>query len=317
AEETAELEGSAEAAGPAAVEDEMAAAQWLAPQEEERLIGELMVTELEEMLAAERAEQGSEQVREQVTEQVRERITEQETEQVTEQVREQETAKGTSWAGQQVEPKAGEEARRRDDREVARRRRSLIRWTTALGALAGLVGLGWILVEGTGGGPRGVAVRSSALASARPPTASASDPSPVTAVPAAPAPAAEPSLTRAVSVAPEPSFTRVVSLSAARQGDATVVTLLLDGAAGPGRWVRERVRDGRPREVIKLLGVASLPQPATLELGDGLVARLRGGLHSGSSGAELHLVADLADPRVRLAGIEAGERSLRLVFLRD
>jgi hypothetical protein len=92
---------------------------------------------------------------------------------------------------------------------------------------------------------------------------------------------------------------------------------VLDGAAAPGRWALERVSGGRPREVVKLFGVASLPQPPSLELADPLVARLRGGLHSGPRGAELHLVADLADPRARLAGVEAGERSLRLVFLRD
>jgi hypothetical protein len=106
-------------------------------------------------------------------------------------------------------------------------------------------------------------------------------------------------------------------MAAVRQGATTVVTLTLDGAAAPGRWTTERIADDRPREIVKLVGVASQPLPAVVELGDALVVRLRTGLHSGPAGPELHVVADLAEGRVRLAGIEAGERSLRLVFLGD
>lgn len=93
------------------------------------------------------------------------------------------------------------------------------------------------------------------------------------------------------------------------------MSLALDGAPTPDRWASERIAGARPREVVRLLGVASLPQPATLDVSGSSVARLRLGLHSGPNGPELHVVADLADPRARLAGVEAGKRSLDLVFL--
>ncbi len=119
----------------------------------------------------------------------------------------------------------------------------------------------------------------------------------------------------AIPEPPLPPFERVERMRWTREGEATVVILELDGRATPERWSTERLGGERPRAVVRLLGVSELPRPATLEGGHPWLLRVRSGLHEGPEGAELHLVADLTGAGVRLAGIEAGERSLRLVFL--
>ncbi len=278
---------AAAAAAPAAEEPTSAGAPGLAPFEEERLIGELMVAELEEMLA--REDEGTRE---------------------TEQVEEQSTGPAVPRpirTREALEP-AGPPADLdwlAEPRPTVRRWRpgSLVRWAAVLVVVAGLA---WIAVRLPRREPDPAPQALVGGAQAVPPPNSLSTRAVPSVVPDSPA----------TPEAPAP-FSRVLEWSGSRHGPATVVHLDLDGVPEQGRWVKARIAGERPRELLRLFGVATLPRPETLELTDPLVVRMRSGLHSGTRGPELHLVADLADPGVRLAGVEAGERSLRLVFLRD
>jgi len=112
-----------------------------------------------------------------------------------------------------------------------------------------------------------------------------------------------------------PPFDRVERIDSETGEDSTVVTVWVNGSIPRDRWRTERVEVGATREILTLRGVAELPDPASVEVGDDRIARLRAGLHRSSEGDSLQVVADLADDGVRLAGVDVRERTLRLVFV--
>ena len=110
-------------------------------------------------------------------------------------------------------------------------------------------------------------------------------------------------------------FDRVERIDCETGEGSTVVTVWVNGSIPRDRWSTERVEVGATREILTLRGVGVLPEPASVEVGDDRIARLRAGLYRGSEGDSLQVVADLADDGVRLAGVDVRERALRLVFV--
>lgn len=91
----------------------------------------------------------------------------------------------------------------------------------------------------------------------------------------------------------------------------TDVILWGNGAIRPEVYDQSRIGDP-PRELIRLSGIAR-PYPSTkVTVGTGEVRQIRVGYHEKSGGNELHIVVDLADPAVRVTGIEARENHLRI-----
>lgn len=107
---------------------------------------------------------------------------------------------------------------------------------------------------------------------------------------------------------------RVERITWSEQGDETVVTIRSNGEMTQDLVEVIRVRDGAPREVIKIRGVEVPYSPREMVIGSVHVLRLRTGLHRNASGSELHVVADLASAGVTLLSIEPRGRDLILTF---
>ena len=94
-------------------------------------------------------------------------------------------------------------------------------------------------------------------------------------------------------------------------GGGTDVILWGNGAIRPEVYDQSRIGDP-PRELIRLSGITR-PYPSTkVPVGTGEVRQIRVGYHEKSGGNELHIVVDLADPAVRVTGMEARENHLRI-----
>lgn len=115
--------------------------------------------------------------------------------------------------------------------------------------------------------------------------------------------------------AADAAFDRVEGMDWESGETSTVVTVRVNGAIARERWSTERVAVGAMREVLTLHGVEVLPEVARVEVGDGRIVRVRAGLHRGPEGESLQVIAELADAGVRLAGVDVGDRALRLVFV--
>lgn len=98
-----------------------------------------------------------------------------------------------------------------------------------------------------------------------------------------------------------------------RQGETLVVTLRADGAFFDDRWDRFRMDEGTPREVIRIRGIRERHRPS-IEVDEPELLRIRTGLHRTARGDELHVVLDLASPRVRLVDADSDGRELRLTL---
>ena len=77
-----------------------------------------------------------------------------------------------------------------------------------------------------------------------------------------------------------------------------LVTILIsfDGAINAADCEIVTLREGRPRDVLKVRGIRKAFAPSTLEIDSDLVHRIRTGLHSKAGWTELHFVADLSRP---------------------
>jgi len=86
--------------------------------------------------------------------------------------------------------------------------------------------------------------------------------------------------------------------------DQTVLTLWGDGPFDTDQLVVFRLDTGTPRQVVKILGISRPFSERNLEVGTSHVSAIRTGLHAGNVGQELHVVADLEDPAVRMRRVE-------------
>jgi hypothetical protein len=96
--------------------------------------------------------------------------------------------------------------------------------------------------------------------------------------------------------------------------DQTVLTLWGDGPFDTDQLVVFRLDTGTPRQVVKILGISRPFTERNLAVGTSHVSAIRTGLHAGDVGQELHVVADLEDPAVRMRRLEPEGSQLRVYF---
>lgn len=96
--------------------------------------------------------------------------------------------------------------------------------------------------------------------------------------------------------------------------DQTVLTLWGDGPFDTDQLVVFRLDTGTPRQVVKILGISRPFSDRTLAVGTSHVSAIRTGLHTGDVGQELHVVADLEDPSVRMRRVEPEGSQLHVYF---
>ncbi len=86
-------------------------------------------------------------------------------------------------------------------------------------------------------------------------------------------------------------------------GGQTAVTLVFDGEVVAEALSDLRLPSGRPRHVIKIVGIVRPPVPTERDVDTTHVSRIRFGLHRIEGSAQVHAVFDLADPRYEVLGI--------------
>jgi hypothetical protein len=94
----------------------------------------------------------------------------------------------------------------------------------------------------------------------------------------------------------------------------TVVSIVLDGAVTETSYEVLRIRQGAPREVIKISGVSRPFNPRQLEVGSSQVQRLRMAVHATPGGSEIHVVADLTGPAVATTLVRAEGKTILVTF---
>lgn len=124
------------------------------------------------------------------------------------------------------------------------------------------------------------------------------------------APTAQPAPARAAATG-----RRVERITWLEEGGETIVTIRMDAPVAKASLEVVRVRDGAPREVIKIQGVEVPYSPRDTAVGSRHVVGLRTGLHRDASGGSvLHVVADLTGPGVTVLSIESRGRDIRVTF---
>ena len=93
--------------------------------------------------------------------------------------------------------------------------------------------------------------------------------------------------------ATEPA-TRLEKIAWRQEEESIVFYVVLDGRVSKDDCKVVRVRSGAPRDVLKVHGLTKGLSPSTVEVGVGVVASLRAGLHQSGNQSEMHLVVDLA-----------------------
>ncbi len=123
-----------------------------------------------------------------------------------------------------------------------------------------------------------------------------------------PAPAPAP----AAPVAPAgPAVTAIDRITFEPALGGTTVILWGNGAIRPESFKQSSV-DSPPREVIQIRGVQRPFAPTRIPVGTSEVKQIRVGYHEKPGGNELHVVIDLAGPRVKVARIEPDGQRLRI-----
>jgi uncharacterized protein (TIGR02266 family) len=108
-----------------------------------------------------------------------------------------------------------------------------------------------------------------------------------------------------------PPATRLERITWQAGAGETELALEFDGAVRSGDYEILRVEGGAPREVIRLYGLRPFAQPR-FEVGSGEVLSVRTGFHNRPTGAELHVVIDLASAEMAVTGVQTGFRGLRI-----
>jgi molecular chaperone DnaK len=106
-----------------------------------------------------------------------------------------------------------------------------------------------------------------------------------------------------------PAATGVDRITFEKAFGGTDVILWGNGAIRSRSYVRSRIEGNPPRELIRISGIKRPAPAARLAVGTPEVLQVRTGLHAGD---ELHVVLDLAGPKVTVTGVEEGENRLRI-----
>ncbi|MEA2600615.1 MAG: molecular chaperone DnaK [Acidobacteriota bacterium] len=146
----------------------------------------------------------------------------------------------------------------------------------------------------------------------RPATTPAATPAPAT------TPAAKPEKPAPVPAIPDtvdngPAATAVEKITFEPAFGGTDVILWGNGALRSKSYTRSRIDGNPPRELIRITGIKHpFPSPR-LAVGTPEVLQVRTGIH----GNELHVVLDLAGPKVTVTRVEEGENRLRIHLQRQ
>jgi hypothetical protein len=106
-----------------------------------------------------------------------------------------------------------------------------------------------------------------------------------------------------------PAATGVEKITFEKAFGGTDIILWGNGAIRARGYVRSRIEGNPPRELIRISGIKRPAPAARLAVGTPEVLQVRTGLHAGD---ELHIVLDLAGPKVTVTGVEEGENRLRI-----
>jgi uncharacterized protein (TIGR02266 family) len=106
-----------------------------------------------------------------------------------------------------------------------------------------------------------------------------------------------------------PAATGVDKITFEKAFGGTDIILWGNGAIRSRTYVRSRIEGNPPRELIRISGIKRPAPAARLAVGTPEVLQVRTGLHAGD---ELHIVLDLAGPKVTVTGVEEGENRLRI-----
>jgi len=106
-----------------------------------------------------------------------------------------------------------------------------------------------------------------------------------------------------------PAATGVEKITFEKAFGGTDIILWGNGAIRARGYVRSRIEGNPPRELIRISGIKRPAPAARLAVGTPEVLQVRTGLHAGD---ELHVVLDLAGPKVTVTGVEEGENRLRI-----
>jgi uncharacterized protein (TIGR02266 family) len=134
----------------------------------------------------------------------------------------------------------------------------------------------------------------------------------------APTPAAAPEKPAPVPAIPDtvdngPAATAVEKITFERAFGGTDVILWGNGALHSKSYTRSRIDGNPPRELIRITGIKRpFPSPRVV-VGTSEVLQVRTGIH----GNELHVVLDLAGPKVTVTRVEEGENRLRIHLQRQ
>ena len=123
------------------------------------------------------------------------------------------------------------------------------------------------------------------------------------------APAEKPAPLPAVREDTGPAATGVEKITFEKVLGGTDIILWGNGAIRARSYVRSRIEGNPPRELIRVSGIKRPAPAARLAVGTPEVLQVRTGLHAGE---ELHIVLDLAGPKVTVTGVEEGENRLRI-----
>ena len=104
--------------------------------------------------------------------------------------------------------------------------------------------------------------------------------------------------------------TRITDIRWRTVAGGTDVTLAADGELRPGGYRWYEMRDARPRVLVRLTGMAAGYPSSSLDVGSPELASIRVGFHQKAAGNELHIVLDLANGNVEVAGVEGDGNEL-------
>jgi uncharacterized protein (TIGR02266 family) len=201
----------------------------------------------------------------------------------------------------------------------AKQPRSLLPWA-ALAAVLILAAVGFLLRDqilglvGMGGGED--------VAQAAPPPAArpAEEPAPIPAAPGAESPAEPAAAETPVPETPAPdtgpALTALEKITWEEAFGGTDVILWGNGAIRAEGYSRSRIDGNPPRELIRIRGIERSFGTPRVVVGTGELLQVRTGYHP-EQNKELHIVLDLAHPKVTVTRVEEGQGRLRIHLQRE
>ena len=130
--------------------------------------------------------------------------------------------------------------------------------------------------------------------------------------PAAPAPGVSaPAAGASAPPAAGPAATAVEKITWEPARGGTDVILWGNGVFRPDAFDEARLT-GPVREVIRISGISQPFAVPSLRVGSAELLQIRTGFHTDRGRNQLHIVLDLAGPEVKVTGIEAAEKQLRI-----